>query len=104
MVKQFLPHLKQKPTAAIVNVSSGLAFVPLAIAPVYSATKAAIHSFTQSLRVQLKNTHVYEIRPGLANALKLMSRVAPQFIFKQLSKSADNMLARMKGAAGTPVQ
>jgi uncharacterized oxidoreductase len=39
---------------------------------------------------------VYEIRPGLANALKLMSRVAPQFILRQLSKSADAMLAQSK--------
>jgi hypothetical protein len=42
---------------------------------------------------------VYENRPGLANALKLMSRVAPQFIFRQLSKSANNMLAEMKSEA-----
>jgi len=54
MVKQFLPHLKTKSEAAIMNVSSGLAFVPLAISPVYCATKAGLHSFTESLRVQLK--------------------------------------------------
>ena len=58
MVKQFLPHLKTKSEAAIVNVSSGLAFVPLPISPVYCATKAGLHSFTESLRVQLKNTKV----------------------------------------------
>ena len=39
---------------------------------------------------------IYEIRPGLANALKLMSRVAPQFILEQLSRSADDMLAQSK--------
>ena len=50
MVQQFLPHLKTRPDALIVNVSSGLAFVPLPLSPVYCATKAAIHSFTQSLR------------------------------------------------------
>ena len=140
MVKQFLPHLETKQTAAIVNISSGLAFVPLPISPIYSATKAAIHSFTQSLRIQLKNTNirvfelappgtetplfrgeftaddlggakgmdvqilakraidglrkdVLEIRPGLSNVLKLMSRLAPQFILKQLGKSTDKMLA-----------
>src|SRR5712664_127833 len=54
MVKQFLPHLKTKSDAAIVNVSSLLAFVPLPISPVYCATKAGLHSFTESLRVQLK--------------------------------------------------
>jgi uncharacterized oxidoreductase len=132
MIQQFLPHLKTRPGALIVNVSSGLAFVPLPISPVYSATKAAIHSFTQSLRVQLAGTGVTaielappgvetplfraefeaemkgqkgmdvkvlvkqaiagieggksEIRPGLANVLKAMSRIAPGFMLGQLAK------------------
>jgi uncharacterized oxidoreductase len=136
MVKQFLPHLKSKPTAAIVNVSSGLAFVPLPTSPVYCATKAALHSFTLSLRVQLRKTNVrvfelappatktellgdfdsaklkhvaimpveqmvaatikglqndqFEIRPGQSNQLKLMSRLAPEFILKQLSRALDD--------------
>jgi uncharacterized oxidoreductase len=138
MVKQFLPHLKTKPEAAIMNVSSLLAFVALPISPVYCATKAGLHSFTESLRVQLKNTKVkvfelappvtqtellgdfdsedlkgvsimkvedmvkvavkgmqtdrLEIRPGQANQLKMMSRVAPGFILKQMSRSVDRML------------
>jgi uncharacterized oxidoreductase len=58
MVQQFLPHLKTRKSALIVNVSSGLAFIPFPASPVYSATKAAIHSFTQSLRVQLEGTSV----------------------------------------------
>ncbi len=45
-----LPTLKKQPHATIMTVSSGLAFLPLAITPTYCATKAAIHSFTQSLR------------------------------------------------------
>jgi len=139
MVKQFLPLLKRQTNAAIVNVSSGLAFVPLPISPIYCATKAALHSFTQSLRVQLKNTAVkvfevappatqtellgdfdandmkgitimkvddmvrqtlrgiaddrFEIRPGQSNQLKFMSRVAPDFILAQMSKTVDRMLA-----------
>jgi uncharacterized oxidoreductase len=58
MVKQFLPQLKAQLSAAIVNVSSGLAFTPFPISPIHGATKAGLHSFTQSLRVQLKNTSV----------------------------------------------
>ena len=58
--------LLQKQTySAVMNVSSGLAFVPLALTPTYSATKAAIHSYTQSLRYQLKGTatEVLELIP-----------------------------------------
>jgi uncharacterized oxidoreductase len=53
-----LPILLTKPRAAIMTVSSGLAFVPLAVTPTYCATKAAIHSYTQSLRYQLRHTSV----------------------------------------------
>jgi uncharacterized oxidoreductase len=61
----FLPLLKGKSNAAIVIVSSGLAFVPLPISAVYCATKAALHSYSQSLRVQLANTNVkvFELAP-----------------------------------------
>ena len=72
MVQQFLPHLKTRPDALIVNVSSGLAFVPLPLSPVYCATKAAIHSFSQSLRVQLDGTSVTVIElapPGVETPL-----------------------------------
>ena len=132
MIQQFLPHLKTRKFALIVNVSSGLAFVPFPAAPVYCATKAAIHSFTQSLRVQLRGSDVtvvelappavetqliraefakemkgqkamdvtmlasraiagieagkLEIRPGLANVLKAMSRIAPGFMLNQMAK------------------
>ena len=53
-----LPLLQKQGRAAIMNVSSGLAFLPLAMAPTYNATKAAIHSYTESLRYQLKDTKV----------------------------------------------
>ena len=132
MIQQFLPHLMTRPNALLVNVTSGLAFVPLPISPIYCATKAALHSFTQSLRVQLAGTAVtvielappavetpllrgefaeamkgqkamdvqvlvqraiarieagtLEIRPGLSSVLKLMSRIAPHFMLKQMAK------------------
>jgi len=115
----------------IINVSSGLAFVPFQAAPVYSATKAALHAYTTVLRQQLAGkvevvelmpplvktdmtagfdgaddfgivtTDVLvnatiaglkaghqEIRPGLANRLHWMSRIAPGFINGQLAKGA----------------
>ncbi len=132
MIQQFLPQLRGRPGALIVNVSSGLAFVPMPAAPVYCATKAAMHSLSQSLRVQLSGTGVrvvelappgtetalfrgefaaetkgqkgmevrvlarkaiagieagkVEIRPGLSSALKVMSRVAPEFMLRQMVK------------------
>ena len=141
MVKQFLPHLATRRNAAIVNVSSGLAFVPFPIAPVYCAAKAGLHSFTESMRVQLMKTGVkvfevtpppvrtplltenfdpeetmgfpamdvatlaaltidglkkdrFEIRPGRSNALKLMNRLAPRFILRQLSKPVEAMMTQ----------
>ena len=53
-----LPLLKQQSKATIMTVSSGLAFVPMAVTPTYCATKAAIHSYTQSLRYQLRDTAI----------------------------------------------
>jgi uncharacterized oxidoreductase len=53
-----LPHLQKQTHSAIMNVTSGLGFLPLALAPTYSATKAGLHSYTQSLRYQLNGTSV----------------------------------------------
>lgn len=68
-----LPHLKRQKAASLVTVSSGLAFVPLVATPTYNATKAAIHSWSQSLRAQLSETSVdvIEIAPP-AVATELM--------------------------------
>jgi uncharacterized oxidoreductase len=61
----FAGLLSAQKESAIINISSGLAFAPIAFMPVYCATKAAVHSFTMSLRHQLKNTsvRVFEIAP-----------------------------------------
>ncbi|MFL6555625.1 MAG: SDR family oxidoreductase [Bacillus sp. (in: firmicutes)] len=65
----FIPHLMKQKSSAIINVSSGLAIMPGVWVPIYSATKAAIHSFTMSLRIQLENTgvEVIEIFPPAVN-------------------------------------
>lgn len=146
MIQEFLPHLKSRKGALIVNVSSGLAFIPLPLSPVYCATKAALHSYTQSLRVQLDGSGVtivelappavetplfrgefaeemkgekgmdvtvlaqkaiagieagkLEIRPGLSNVLMAMSRIAPQFMLKQMAKLGKSQKTI---GAGTPL-
>lgn len=131
MVHYFLPQLKRSKHAVLVNVSSGLAYVPFAQSPVYSGTKAAVHFWTQSIRPQLKPHNIKviellppvvdtklakdadlkddnlkpmppekmadifwkdyvkgkeEIAPGISKLLKVMSRLSPKFIFKQLNK------------------
>lgn len=72
MVQAFLPHLKSRPNSLIVNVSSGLAFVPFPLSPVYSAAKAGIHAFSRCLRVQLRGSNVTVVElapPGVETKL-----------------------------------
>ena len=72
MVQAFLPHLKSRPNALIVNVSSGLAFIPFPLSPIYSAAKAGMHAFSRCLRVQLKGSNVAVIElapPGVETKL-----------------------------------
>ncbi len=73
---RFTPILAKQKEAAIINVSSGLGFVPMAAFPIYSATKAAIHSFTMSLRHQLKGTsiRVFEIIPPTVHDTELKGK------------------------------
>ena len=69
LAARFIPRLRERAEAAIVNVSSGLGFVPLADMPVYCSTKAALHSFSVSLRHQLRATsiRVFEIIPPIVD-------------------------------------
>ena len=139
MIQAFLPFLKKKESAAILNVTSGLALIPFPISPVYGASKAGLRSYTKSLRVQLKNTNIkvfeliapgaktplndkfsgmdgfdpkvlmapdklidaaikglqndkFEIYPGIARVLLIMSRLAPGFMLKQLSKAGAKLM------------
>jgi uncharacterized oxidoreductase len=85
LASEMVPHLKQQKDAVLLNVSSGLAFVPLARFPMYCATKAALHSFTISLRHQLKESGIKVIElipPYVATNLggpgKQVSPHAPQ--------------------------
>lgn len=61
LTEELLPILQKQPQAAILTVSSGLAFMPMAMTPTYCATKAGIHSYTQSLRYQLRDTAIQVI-------------------------------------------
>lgn len=89
MVQEFLPHLKSKPNALIVNVSSGLAFVPFPLSPIYSAAKAGIHAFTRCLRVQLKGSEVAVVE------------LAPPGVETKLFRG--EFESEMKGQKGMPV-
>src|SRR5580693_10407726 len=65
LIAAFIEHLQQQPDAAIVTVSSGLAFTPLGVTPSYNASKAAIHLLSESIRLQLADTtvKVVELEP-----------------------------------------
>lgn len=135
MTSAFIDTLKAN-RGTLINVSSGLAFVPLSSAPIYCATKAAVHSYTQSLRFQLEQSGIevielmppavktalsadlpeggtvslmttdelikqtfaafkkgkLEIRPGQANLLAIMRRLAPGFINRQLWNASKKLV------------
>lgn len=91
-----MPLLLAQPKAAIVTVSSGLAFVPLAATPTYSATKAAIHSWSQSLRHQLKDTAVtvHELAPPAVQT-DLMPGQATSAHAMSLAEFTDEVMAML---------
>lgn len=107
-----LPHLLSMPRAAVLTVSSGLAFVPRAIAPTYCATKAAIHSYTQSLRVRLRGTpvQIIELVPPYVqtqlmspqqatdpNAMPLADFIAESMALLEASPEAEEILVQRVG-------
>jgi len=61
LIAAFTEFLATRPAATIITVSSGLASVPLPVTPTYSATKSAIHAFSEAIRVQLADTSVQVI-------------------------------------------
>lgn len=111
LIDALLPHLRAQADAAIINTTSGLAFVPLAITPTYSATKAALRSYTQSLRFQLKGeVEVIELAPPYVqtelmgehqasdpNAMPLDEFIAETMAnFRTVPTPADNQVGRVK--------
>ena len=86
-------HLAAQPDAAIVNVTSGLAFVPLPKAPTYSATKAAMHSYTVSLRAQFEGrVEVIELAPPAVRT-DLTPGQSTREGFMPLGEFADEVMA-----------
>ncbi|TFK20283.1 NAD(P)-binding protein [Coprinopsis marcescibilis] len=103
---RFLPHFLKLGETGIITITSGLSIVPAVWAPNYSATKAALHSFTGSLRVQMKDTNVkvVEIVPPLVeselhNAEGTTSRLAGSWV--PLDKFTDTCMDGLKGGLET---
>jgi uncharacterized oxidoreductase len=88
LTRAFLPLLVQQPTAAIVNVSSGLALVPKEVAAMYCASKAALHSFSITLRWQLESStvRVFEVIPPLVDTAMTAGRGKGKITSAQLAQ------------------
>jgi uncharacterized oxidoreductase len=80
MTSALIEHFKNQPQATVINVTSGLAFVPLAMTAVYSATKAALHSYSMSMRHKLRGTSVkvLELAPPWVRTDLMNSKEAAQ--------------------------
>ena len=93
LTDRLLPLLLQQTKAAIVNVTSALALAPKKSAPVYCATKSALHSFTQALRYQLDGTSVavFELVPSLVDTDMTKGRgigkISPQSLANEALKA-----------------
>ena len=95
MTTLFLPVIEQNQQPAVVNVSSGLAFAPLARMPIYCATKAAVHSLTMSLRHQLRDAgvRVFEVIPPIVTS-ELGSAHRPEEV-KRRAMPVEDAVARL---------
>ncbi|MEP0545771.1 MAG: SDR family NAD(P)-dependent oxidoreductase [Rhodothermales bacterium] len=96
LVHHFLPGMLQR-EAMIVNVSSGLAYIPYAAAPVYSASKAFLHAYTQSLRAQLagSSVRVVELLPPVVDT-PLADGLDPSFARMPPEKLAATFLREVR--------
>lgn len=93
LISKLLPLLVRSEQSAIINVSSGLGFVPKKTAPVYCATKAGLHIFTKALRYQLEHTNikVFEIIPPVVDTDMTIGRgrnkISPEELVTQFMSS-----------------
>ncbi|TWD79881.1 putative oxidoreductase [Kribbella amoyensis] len=95
-VTAFTPYLLAKSDAVIMTVTSGLAFVPLVDTPTYNATKAAVHSYTQSLRIQLAGTpvQVIELVPPAVRTELMGGATNPEYM--PLDEFVDESVRRLQ--------
>ena len=91
LITLLLPTLQLNSNSAIVNISSALAIVPKADAPVYCGTKAGIHVFSKSLRYQLDNVKIFEVIPSLVDTAMTTGRgkgkIHPQKLVDEFIKA-----------------
>lgn len=101
LIDALVEHLATRPDAAIVNVTSGLAFVPLVTTPTYNATKAAMHSYTVSLRAVLEGkVEVIELAPPAVQT-ELTPGQSQRPGYQPLESFADEVMA-LFGEVPTP--